>query len=188
MCASPPPEWPPEVRPAVRKAAAGFQPPSLSLSRHLALSWWLPDPRRRRLFTAPAASSAAAAAGAARDGGCGRRRELSGGCGRAAGFSVVLGHDDRDLAGPAVSSARATDANVRGWCSPSPFLVDDTGPAPPWWWGWGLVGACWWCRGGAFEQRRASSGRGGAEATGSRLLPWPCVCSRHGAESGESLH
>jgi hypothetical protein len=24
----------------------------------------------------------------------------------------------------------------------------DAGPAPPWWWGRGLFGACWWCRGG----------------------------------------
>jgi hypothetical protein len=21
-------------------------------------------------------------------------------------------------------------------------------PAPPWWWGRALLGACWWCRGG----------------------------------------
>jgi hypothetical protein len=52
----------------------------------------------------------------------------------------------------------------------------------------GLAGACWWRRGGAFGLRRASSGRGGVEKTGSRLLPWPCVCGRHGVESGESLH
>jgi hypothetical protein len=29
------------------------------------------------------------------------------------------------------------------------FLLDDNvGPTSPWWWGQGLSGACWWCRGG----------------------------------------
>jgi hypothetical protein len=41
--------------------------------------------------------------------------------------------------------ARATGFEVR-WLV---LLNRDVGPAAPWCWGWGLVGACWWRRGGA---------------------------------------
>ena len=29
------------------------------------------------------------------------------------------------------------------------FLDGDADLAPPWWWSWGLAGACWWHHGGA---------------------------------------
>jgi hypothetical protein len=43
------------------------------------------------------------------------------------------------------ASARTTGSVVRQFL----LLGGDAGPTPPWWWGWGLAGACWWRHGGA---------------------------------------
>ena len=37
------------------------------------------------------------------------------------------------------------------WCAPLLLLDGDAGPAPSWWWGKGLAGACWGRQGGALS-------------------------------------